>query len=443
LVNREILKRFNTLHNIPGLVITPDLFRHKSIHQLRSAIIRSDLELLNIVHISMPMLKNVIFLQTDLFGGQESDWVDSLNEAQIDESPSPLSDLSCWHYSPSMAKSMHDAMPKLVNLSILNLTLSLLQLQVILVGIRHLSVLERLFLSLINVPGARIEQFSTEDIRPNSRVKFLELETSDFVSLEGEESKKKSLSINEALFRAVPAIETVKLLYPSGLESMGCYDWRGFTKLKVMQLRHCNENAIQVQYELPMSLSWLYLRISHQRLSHFLSSKVTHLLFEPNAPEDGLFISICAREWPELCSLLTNVPFRLHGEDLTFIHLKSITVSSSNSSKSSPVGLYYDDVMNATRLCIQIAMSPADLPSLEDLTMRCSPHWDILLLMLKRRNLVNKGGFVPLKTLWIPIFPKELEMVLWSLMNGRNPEWPSMHDISLHGILELLQDDSV
>jgi hypothetical protein len=99
--------------------------------------------------------------------------------------------------------------------------------------------------------------------------------------------------------------------------------------------------------------------------------------------------------------------------------------------------------MDATRLCIQIAMNPEYLPSLEDLEMMSSSHRDILLLMLKRRNVVNKGGFVSLKTFRIPTVPKELETVLWSLMNGRDPEWPPLYDISLHGILELLEEDSV
>jgi hypothetical protein len=438
---REILKRFTSLQEIPGLVITPDLFRHDSIRHLRSAAIQGNLDLLNMVHGSMPMLNNVIFNQNELFRSQESDLIDSLSTTQIDQSELPWSYLSCWHHSPSTPKAMRDAMHRMVNLSFLNLALSLPQLQVILAGLRHLSVLEMLALRLKTVPEVRIEQFSKEDIHPNSQVKFLKLDTSDFGCIEGLGDYRDSLNINETLLKAIPAIETVELTYPSGLESLGCYDWRGFTELKRMYLENRNEINIPIRYEFPMSLSWVSLRISHKRVSGLLSSKVTHLSFQPDVPEDGLSISIYAREWPELRSFITTVPFQLYEQDSKFNHLKSITIYSmpGPSATDSP----YEEVMNATRLCIRIAMRPEDLPSLEDITMRCSPHWDILLLMLKRRNLVNRGGFVPLKTLWIPMFPRELETVLWSLMNGRNPEWPSMHDISLHGILELLQDNSV
>jgi hypothetical protein len=440
-IHYEILKRFNTLHEIPGLMITPDLFRHESIRHLRSATIQGDLDILNMVHSSMPMLNTVIFNQNDLFRGHESYLVDNLNQTQIDESPSPWSYLSCWYHSPSMARVMHDAMPRLVNLSTLYLTLSLPQLQTILVGIRHLSVLERLYLRFITVPGDQIEPFSTEDIRPNPRVKSLELDTSDFVSIEGFDDHRKDLEINKALIKAVPAIEWLKLLYPSGLEALGCHDWREFTNMTRIHLKNWSELEFQAEYELPMSLRWVHLEISHRRFSDFLSSKATSFSFQPSELEDSLGIAIYAREWPELRSFVTCAPFRLYGQDSKFTHLKSIIISKTPGSSvtDSP----YDEVINVTRVCIQIALNSADLPSLEDLDMGCSPHWDILLLMLKTRNLVNKGRFVPLKNLWIPIFPKELETVLWSLMNGRNPEWPSLYDISLHGILELLEEDSV
>jgi hypothetical protein len=436
----EILKRFKTLHEIPGLLVTSDLLRHESIRHLRSATVQGGLDLLNVVHDRMPMLNIVTFEGKDRFRGQESDLVENLNETEVHESELPWIYLFCWDHSPSTLGAMRGAMHRMVNLSELYITVSIPQLQVILAGLRHLSVLETLYLRLATIPKTQIEPFSTEGIYPNLQVKYLEVDTSYFDFIE-EDDHRKSLGINEALFKAIPAIETLKLLYPSCLEPLGCYDWRGFTKLRIMYLEHKNKTGIQVKYELPMSLSWVSLRISHRGFSYSLSSKVTHLVFSPEVPEEDSCISVYAREWPELRSFVTTAPFQLYEQDSKFNHLKSITIFSKpwSSVKDSP----YDEVMNATRLCIRIAMRPADLPSLEDLTMRCSPHWDILLLMLKRRNLVNKGGFVPLKTLWIPMFPKELETVLWSLMNGRNPEWPSLYDISLHGILELLEEDSV
>jgi hypothetical protein len=441
-VCQEIFKHFNTLHEIPGLVITPDLFRHKSIRQLRVATIQGDLDLLNIVHASMPMLNAVVFDKISLSGGPGSELIDNLNTTQIDESHLPWSSLSCLDHSPSMPAAMHHAMHRLVNLSQLDLTLSFLQLRAILTVIGHLSVLETLCLRLITIPGAQIEEFSTKEIHPNLHVKSLEFDTLDFDFDEEVDDYQMNFNINEALLKAIPAIETVELLYPLGLESHGCYDWRGFTKLKTIYLKKWDGDGVEVKYELPLSLSTVSLEITHERFSDLLSSKVTHLTFEPVSDVE-LDISIYAREWPELRSFATSVPFQLYGQDLKFTHLKIITVSDSNSSRSLPEDPYYDDIMNATRLCIQIAMNPEDLPSLEDLEMMSSPHWDILLLMLKKRNFTNKGKFVPLKTLRIPTAPKELETVLWSLMNGMIPKWPSLYDISLHGVLELLEEDSV
>jgi hypothetical protein len=191
---------------------------------------------------------------------------------------------------------MHHAMHRLVNLSHLDLTLSLPQLRAILIILGHLSVLQTLCLRLITVLEARIEEFSTEEIHPNLRVKSLELDTSDFDSIEGLDGYQMTFNMNDALLKAIPAIETVELLYPSGLEPHGCYDWRGFTKLKSMYLRQWSYDYMEVNYELPVSLSMVSLEITDKWFSNPISSKVTHLAFEPKVPEDVLNTYIYARE---------------------------------------------------------------------------------------------------------------------------------------------------
>jgi hypothetical protein len=92
----EIFKRFSTLHDIPGLVITPDLFQHDSIRQLWSATIGGDLDLLNTVHAGMPVLNEVTFNKNALFGRPGSELVNNSNTTQIDESHLPWSVLFCW-----------------------------------------------------------------------------------------------------------------------------------------------------------------------------------------------------------------------------------------------------------------------------------------------------------------------------------------------------------
>ncbi|PVF95058.1 hypothetical protein CPB86DRAFT_739398, partial [Serendipita vermifera] len=95
------------------------------------------------------------------------------------------------------------------------------------------------------------------------------------------------------------------------------------------------------------------------------------------------------------------------------------------------------------RFCRAMAMYPAQLTALENLSLHEPPEWDIYFIMVKRRNIPSGRGFVPFRSLTLTCHPKELINPLIALLKGQFPKDVSLFDLSYHTAANLVRDISV
>ncbi|KAG8865714.1 hypothetical protein FRC20_009566 [Serendipita sp. 405] len=93
------------------------------------------------------------------------------------------------------------------------------------------------------------------------------------------------------------------------------------------------------------------------------------------------------------------------------------------------------------RFFIPLIQYPHMCPNLDHIEFRTYPPWDLLFLMLERRNLSAPTRISPIKTL---IFPYSLPFVLLyplsQLLGGRETIRPSNYDLSVIGMKEVYMD---
>jgi hypothetical protein len=94
---------------------------------------------------------------------------------------------------------------------------------------------------------------------------------------------------------------------------------------------------------------------------------------------------------------------------------------------------------SATMLCVSILYHPHHCPVLEEIEVSGFVEWDILMLMLERRNFRNEN-IKRISTLRIPLTPPRLGVHLESLLRGVYTERPSNADLSTEAIAEVLCD---
>ncbi|PVG01549.1 hypothetical protein CPB86DRAFT_870976 [Serendipita vermifera] len=433
-----ILDRCRTLHELQRLVLTRDMFSRDSIRHLRTVWIQGDPIMCDMIHQSMPMLNRVSFTPPNRLDTHEQVPASHHSPPRIDTYPLRWKLLCCYHLSPSIPHMMH----RLVNLTSLYIGLSFPQLEGFLTHLHYLMSLDDLYLHLITTEDL-LEPISTTKIHANLKVRSLVFDTEWWNPKIDTKDIDVFPTMQQALMKAVPAIEELRLRPRPFLETPWFYDWSTVTTLREMDIVSLKQDESKEKYELPPSLHEVRLEASQTQGHRFSSTSTKKLVIRPTIElEVYPRASIDSDCWPELCSLVTYGPCwdpkigpKFHR--LEEIHLKVMGALMGHES-------YTSRILDSTQLCLHLATEPTALPSLKILTLDSPPHWDILLLMLKRRNLVIGEKFCPLTTLSIPQgYPRELETAIQALIDGKNPEWPSLRDISLHGVLELVEDSSV
>ena len=92
---------------------------------------------------------------------------------------------------------------------------------------------------------------------------------------------------------------------------------------------------------------------------------------------------------------------------------------------------------NATNFCLSMLYFPDSCSLLEEVELSGFVEWDILVLMLERRNFIPTG-VERIHTLRLPLRPPHLENVISSLLDGKFTERPPNEDLSTEGIREVL-----
>ncbi|PVF96808.1 hypothetical protein CPB86DRAFT_682461, partial [Serendipita vermifera] len=91
-----------------------------------------------------------------------------------------------------------------------------------------------------------------------------------------------------------------------------------------------------------------------------------------------------------------------------------------------------------------VACRPDAYPSLEEIRYQDCPEWDILIIMLERRNLLSGSHIKPIKKLHLPrICPPRIARVIQVLLQGKWPDRPSNRELSMAGNAEVIEDKTL
>lgn len=103
-----------------------------------------------------------------------------------------------------------------------------------------------------------------------------------------------------------------------------------------------------------------------------------------------------------------------------------------------------DFTKSSTSLCQEITKHPEIFPSLEYLAPSGPPEWEILFLMLERRNIFSDMKVERIKTVRLDLVPSlTILRPLTDLLGGRLTVYPSVSEISLSGKEGIFDDLNV
>ncbi|PVG03994.1 hypothetical protein CPB86DRAFT_694425 [Serendipita vermifera] len=128
------------------------------------------------------------------------------------------------------------------------------------------------------------------------------------------------------------------------------------------------------------------------------------------------------REWPalEVASLQSHFS-RLTGA--SFSSLRKITLRSVPYSRKLDA--------NITLFIKEIAEEVGRYPCLEEIHMDECPDWDILMIMLERRNILASHDIQPITRLSLPTTcPPSISQLLPGLLAGKWVQRPSNFELS-------------
>lgn len=116
----------------------------------------------------------------------------------------------------------------------------------------------------------------------------------------------------------------------------------------------------------------------------------------------------------------------------SFQLLSSITIGSG---RYQPQG---------TMLCFAILNHPSTCPALHEIRFpSCFPDWDILFIMLEKRNFMGDSAVSLIRQITLPYIPNELRTPLASLLGGVYATRPPNEELFMGGAQELLLDEQV
>jgi hypothetical protein len=164
--------------------------------------------------------------------------------------------------------------------------------------------------------------------------------------------------------------------------------------------------------------------------------------FSTQEPADSPTSWIDLNSWPSLEGItVDNSVVEWNKASLQFLRWVNIQDTTGRTRNISPNNEIKGSI---TSFIKELACNPCSYPSLEEITLDECPEWDILMIMLERRNLLTVPSIKPIKKLGIPsLYPREILKVLCGLLAARWTERPSNKDLSLAGNAEIILDLSL
>ncbi|PVF97673.1 hypothetical protein CPB86DRAFT_815383 [Serendipita vermifera] len=437
-----LLDHCNHLQATTGLSFREDMLHLDSVRELRKVHIPVKLERFMSLEANTPMLAQVELVMPPKVTRKQS------RRGTIPISPphpnvSPLSwrYLSCWYPNPETLTSL---IPRLTDLKELTLGVGDRLLKALLAHIYQFYQLEYLSLDLDTTKDKSDVPFSMIKVQTNNRVVVLRLKVARVDSKDSTPlaSTPSSIGLSESLARVMPGLQEISLTVPATLDVSPLYEGRGLPKLSKINLYITNsDTSLQHYYEAAPSLRNIHIRSSPMMWTHFTSSHATQMKFsKKNVPFlISSFPNLDFRKWPAL-HVLSIFERCLLGQDLQLLYLRELEIR-----RETP---FYEDLWlrteGVTRFCKELAMFPSRLPSLERLKLWGIPHWDVLVLMLKKRNITTSSDISPIRYLTIrDSYPKELTRPIIALLQGKFPQWWPLYDVSIHNAFNIISNQSM
>jgi hypothetical protein len=449
---KEIFTRFESLVSMPGVPFTSDNLRvFKNRLGIEEVTTYDDFDsILHTIQI-FPDIKKVTIL-SDITGTRSQD--SNHQEPRIDFGPASSlnwKDFRLLRHSNAFLTLMY----RLSSLVSLEIRPDLKGLCDIARNLHHLSKLFHI--------GIAISSFSQQiapissGLLPNLSVRSLGVNVylPPFFSPGESHSKIPDhavLNIHETpqmMLRLMPNAEKFNLefrgigpLQPFVLsQAINCF------KGKELRIWTCGGILSREEVQAPPSVQRLSI-ISNDYLACSLSSNsVTYLSFIRSSSQ----VNISGNHerqivdldcWPSLERIgIANsmVEWRKHSSAF----LREVTIWDTqppNADTTSDVKASH----SVTSFIKELACRPDSYPSLEEITMIECPEWDILVIMLERRNLLTGPLVKRISNICMPsLYPPSILRIICGLLAGRWTERPSNRDLSLSGNVEIILDLSL
>ncbi|PVF98454.1 hypothetical protein CPB86DRAFT_814676 [Serendipita vermifera] len=441
-----LLERCKSLQELPlpFFTLKKPMLSFDSFHQLQKVTIFLGLDAFMPLQNTMPMLTDVSLTEYPLDRYHDSSDMRSIETTTDNTSPLKWQSLFCCR--PDI-QNFPKHVQRMKNLSQLTLTADMGLLRALLSYLDQLTSLQRLLLRLEVFKAEPEITFPLTNARLNSNIKYLTIYAREvgftvFPSLHRYQTWDSTM-ISEALLKAMPAIEEVQLNHSYVLGFTQFYDSDSLSNIQRWNLNLSFKEPLQRIYCLPLSTYSIRLQAPPVLWPHFTSptARILNLAYAP-LPLETADIAIPVLEpekWPALDFLTTYTPHFIKA-DTDLVHLTQLELNI-NGKTSPEYSLFGNE--DATRLCHGLASNPRRLPSLVALTLKGIPQWDILLLMLKRRNIATAKGISPIRSLRIiKNHPKELTGPVINLMKRKYESLPEFQDISVNETLAKIEDMS-
>jgi hypothetical protein len=443
IVLRWLLDHCSRLQAVTGLSVQEDMLHLDTVRELREITTRVSLETFVSVQRNMPMLTHVTIYSNLPHTKQITIPVITRHP---NSEPLWWKDLTC---SYPRLETLFFLMPRLTNLKGLTLMLQFYLLKPFLTQVYQLPQLLFLSLTLVMGDDKPDDTLLITDAQINDQVMSLQLTCSHALVPEHSVNNIPLYSnfIGENLAKVLPGLQEATLSVPASLGISKFYVGKGFPKLSKLELTfslvdvvldHCCESA--------PSLRNIRINSRSENWAHFSSMHATQMKLG-HRTGGGLVAKnpssqFDSSKWPAL-HMLSIDRRGLKGQSLQLPYLRELELWNERI-RSPPHSESWLESEDIACFCKELAICPMLLPSLERLSLCDFAHWDILLLMIKRRNITASDGVLPLKYLTVKAcYPKELTSPIVSLLRGNFPDWWSLYDVSNHGTLDLICDPSM
>ncbi|PVF92872.1 hypothetical protein CPB86DRAFT_743617 [Serendipita vermifera] len=288
----------------------------------------------------------------------------------------------------------------------------------------------------------------TDDLHPNFQVQALDLTISnrDFYEHLGDSPEQNQLVQDanqtiKAILQVFPNVSSLTLSLPNIPALSFDLLQETYTGDEMyLDVRYYHVTAI-TETKVPSSIKKLILCCPVDLVPALSSSSVMHLDIlwsETDHYEDSppvLEERMGLDSWPSL-DTLTIAKHCVRWNGHYHSSLRRIVLLRARGSPQS-----FDEV---TAFIRDLAQRTESYPFLEEIELGDWPEWDILIIMLERRNLLANHNIKPLMKLRLPSpLPSNIHRILKELMQCKWTERPSNKELSLAGNVETILNPDI